>query len=543
MEHRVGSARLRGRHARLAATLVLAGATIDLGAPAARAAAQVARLRAAEAAPLARTSPAFLSFAIDIIFVTGGEVGDPNSNGTITVGPYDFRRRNLNRLVHALVGGRRRPAYLRISGTQADHTYYDLVGDSAAPPQNYDHVLTKHEWDEVNRFARRQGLTIAFGINAGKGPRTGPAYEWDPANARALLTYTRLKHYPLGALEFGNEPNVFYGTGSAPSTYSASAYAADIQAFNQLREQLAPDTVFAGPGPFLVPKDPQDERPIFGIALGPEAHDVMPLVPGIYSAVGYHMYPAFSERCPFQPKVPSDPLDPAFLDSTLLPYAYMADLRDHYNPGVPLWITETSSAACGGKVGYSDRFIESFYWLNLLGQMASRGVNVVVRQTLSGGTYGLLTQDTLDPNPDYWASLLWRRLMGPVQLDPPSNGVPSTLRIFAACTPQGAVHSPGGFQAQHGQVTLLALNISRTEEATLNLEGTGSDEASLYLVSSPDLSSKDVRLNGQPLQAPDGRVPKLRAQRAPRSITLPPASYAFIVQPAQVSACGAVPPG
>jgi hypothetical protein len=521
----------------LAAVLTLAVATLGFAVPAS---AQAAELRTSSAKLVARTSPSFLSFAVDIIFVTGGEVGDPNSNGTITVGPYNFRRSKLNRLVRSLVGGR--PAYLRISGTQADHTYYDLGSDSSAPPQNYDHVLTKHEWDEANRFALRQGLKLDFGINAGKGPRTGSTYEWNPANARALLRYTRRNRYPLGALEFGNEPNVLYGTNGAPPTYTASDYAADVQSFNQLREQLAPKAVFAGPGPFLVPKNPQDERPIFGAPLGPEAHDVMPLVPGIYGAVGYHAYPAFSERCPYQPKVPSDPLDPAFLDSTILPHEYMDGLRDQYDPKAPLWITETGSAACGGKVGYSDRFIESFYWLNQLGQMAARGVGVVVRQTLSGGTYGLLTQDKLDPNPDYWASLLWRRLMGPVQLHLPSRRVPATLRIFAACTPRGTVRSPGGPEAQRGQVTLLLLNTSRTDAAKVSLRGVGSLRASLYLVRAPDLYSKQVRLNGQLLRAPQGQVPELRARKAPRSLTLPAASYAFIVQPAQVNACGGAAP-
>eukprot|EP00312_Isochrysidales_sp_CCMP1244_P040478 CAMPEP_0202750956 /NCGR_PEP_ID=MMETSP1388-20130828/11681_1 /ASSEMBLY_ACC=CAM_ASM_000864 /TAXON_ID=37098 /ORGANISM="Isochrysis sp, Strain CCMP1244" /LENGTH=221 /DNA_ID=CAMNT_0049418555 /DNA_START=227 /DNA_END=892 /DNA_ORIENTATION=- len=48
----------------------------------------------------------------------------------------------------------------------------------------------------------------------------------------------------------------------------------------------------------------------------------------------------------------------------------------------------------------------------LLGGLALEGTEVQCRQALSGSDYGLLSEETLQPTPDYWASLLWRRLMG-----------------------------------------------------------------------------------------------------------------------------------
>ena len=45
--------------------------------------------------------------------------------------------------------------------------------------------------------------------------------------------------------------------------------------------------------------------------------------------------------------------------------------------------------------------------------MARAGVKVATRWTLAGPQpYALVDDATLTPRPDYWAALLWRRLMG-----------------------------------------------------------------------------------------------------------------------------------
>jgi len=36
----------------------------------------------------------------------------------------------------------------------------------------------------------------------------------------------------------------------------------------------------------------------------------------------------------------------------------------------------------------------------------------MIRQSLIGGDYALINRNTLKPNPDYWVSWLWGKLMG-----------------------------------------------------------------------------------------------------------------------------------
>src|SRR5262249_58171455 len=89
-----------------------------------------------------------------------------------------------------------------------------------------------------------------------------------------------------------------------------------------------------------------------------------------------------------------------------------------------------------------------------LGTMARLGVPVVVRQDLSGSNYGLIDDATLEPNPDYWASLLWRRLMG-TRVLAASTDATMPVRVYAHCARGG------------GGVTLLALNLSAKESVSV----------------------------------------------------------------------------
>lgn len=483
--------------------------------------------------PTAKVGPRYMSLAVDIDQVVGGEFWNPDGGppAEIPFPPYDFDRPELLRLTRAMLQGR--PAYLRLSGTGANKTYYDMSREPVTePPPGYERVLTREQWDGAIRFAERLDLKVWVGINTGPGPRDDE-YRWLPANAREFLRYNVRRDYPLAVAEYGNEPNVF-GFSGIPATYTADDYARDSIRFRRLLGNVAPKVKLVGPGTFLTPADPDGEAGL-GFTLGPIAADIMPLLPrGFYDAVNYHYYNGFSTRLPLEPHVPADPLDPGWLtDQVVRSARYMQGLRDRYQPRAPVWLGEASTVAAGGQIGYSDRFIASFFHLNELGELGGLGIGVLVRQTLQGSNYGLLDALTTRPEPDYWATLLWERLMGAEQLNAAAPAAPSTLKLFAACTPGG----------RSGGVTLLALNLSRSGAETLRLVGPGGSGARAYVVTAPDLHGDEVLLNGRRLRASRaGRITTDLAPRPVRARTLrvPPASYAFVREPrAGARACGA----
>jgi heparanase 1 len=59
---------------------------------------------------------------------------------------------------------------------------------------------------------------------------------------------------------------------------------------------------------------------------------------------------------------------------------------------------ETGSAYGGGAPRLSDRYVAGFLWLDKLGMAARLGVDIVVRQSLSGANYGLLDPE-MEPMP------------------------------------------------------------------------------------------------------------------------------------------------
>jgi hypothetical protein len=140
--------------------------------------------------------------------------------------------------------------------------------------------------------------------------------------------------------------------------------------------------------------------------------------------------------------------------------------------------------------------------MDQLGALARRSVKTVMVNTLASSDYGLLDEDTLDPRPDYWAALLWRRTMGTRALDPGITP-PAGVRIYAQC----AVGKRGG-------VSILAVNTSNAEK-TLEVPLAGVR----YTLSAPELSSHAVQLNGIELKAAsDGSLPEIKGQPVPAGI-------------------------
>jgi hypothetical protein len=464
----------------------------------------------------------FQSYNVEMVEVTGGRFWKPYkasasaAAGAVNAGnvpaggnpdryeyrqPIDLANARLRILAAALA-----PAYLRVSGTWANTTYFaDSDETPAAPPDGFRAVLSRARWKAVVDFARAVNAEIVTSMATGPGARDATGL-WESDQARRLFVYTKSIGGRIAAAEFMNEPNLA-AMGGAPKGYDAAAYGRDFKAFVAFMKASEPDVIVLGPGSI-------GETTVMRSSAGfISTRDLLAASgPGI-DAFSYHHYGALSQRCSGIPgqTTPEAALSEDWLTSTDRTRAFYQSLRDEFARGKPMWLTETAEAACGGNP-WASTFLDTFRYLDQLGRLARAGVQMVAHNTLAASDYGLLDETTFRPRPSYWAALLWRRLMGTVVLD---AGVHKEMHLYAHCR-RGA----------RGGVTLLAINTSRTAAATLRLAVAGER----YTLSAEHLQSADVKLNGTVLAlGPNDHLPEIAGVTSPPdAIELPPATMTFL---------------
>jgi hypothetical protein len=455
---------------------------------------------------IATVDERFQSYNIEMVEVTGGLFWRPyvspavsadsveRSSGRYALHPaIDLKNPRLRRLAAALS-----PAYLRVSGTWANATYFsDTDVTPSKPPAGFNGVLTRERWRGVVDFARTVGARIvtSFAVSAGTRDAWG---RWTSEQARSLLSSTHSVGGDIAAAEFFNEPDLKSG---APDGTDAASFRRDFSTFHALMRQVAPKTLLLGPGTIG-----EDANAAAMFAAAADGID----------AVSYHHYGAVSERCGGD-RTPETALSEQWLARTDEAFAFYRQLRDHLAPGKPIWLTETAETACGGN-RWSATFLDTFRYLDQLGRLARAGVKVVMHNTLAASDYGLLDERTLLPRPNYFGALLWRRLMGTTVLD---SGIPiqNGLHVYAHCGRRG-----------QGAVTLLVINNDRTEPRELILP---KDFERYTLEATEAGASAAVRLNGDVL-ASDGRdePPWLKgAPMAAGTIRFAPATITFLSIP------------
>lgn len=426
--------------------------------------------------------------------------------------PIDLTNARLRKLAAALG-----PAYVRVSGTWANTVYFHDASTPppATPPTAFSGILTRPEWRGVIDFARAVDAEIvtSFAISAGVRDVAGV---WTPVQARPLRNYTRSVGGKIAAAAMFNEPTM-PSYGGAPPGYSAESYARDFAVFRPFVESAAPGMLILGP-------ESVGEGLDKGLLSGLPAGEIIPTPQllaatprPVFDVFTYHYYGAASIRCaslgPQSQTTAGAALSNAWLARVDTVNTYYEALRDRYEPGRKIWITEMADAACGGNP-WASTFLDTFRFLDQLARLARSGVQVVFHNTLAASEYGLLDQNTFLPRPNYWAALLWRRLMGTAVLDPGPSPQPE-LHLYAHCL-RG---NPGG-------VTLLAINLSRTEPAEVTLPTT-SDR---FTLTAPKLEDTQVQLNGQELSLRSSdALPELRGVRTEAGrVALAPASVTFL---------------
>lgn len=470
---------------------------------------------------VAQTAPEFLSFALDISQVVGGKWWNPtgkqkeSGSGTLHAPVFDFNRPILDTLVKGLL-----PAYLRIGGSESDKVYY-AVNDSLQAGTKYESELKMQQWDNLNAFVGRTGLKFMFTLNAGPSARNENA-EWLPKNAEELMKYSAEKGYNVDIWELGNELNLFWYIYGPSVQLKTEQYDKDIDLAETLVKNYFPQAQFAGQGSAIWPVLGEPLTAFFGFA-----EDYIQTSGSKSDLISFHYYPQQSRRGPIASRraYPGRMLNPDNLNEIEHWYKKHATWRNNYAAGKPIWIGETGNAQFGGEPGLSDVYLSGLWWLDQLGLMAKNGAAVMVRQTLSGMTYGMIENETLTPRTDYWNSFLWKKLMGNQVLALTLNENNSDkLRAYChKANPETGM-----------QYAVLLINLDHEKNQNVIFMNNNFAEAQVFELNADDILGNQVKLNGFKLALNNGSLPKLNAKSLnqtdlEKGITINPLSYSFVL--------------
>ncbi len=471
----------------------------------------------------------YQSYNIEMVEVVGGRFWKPyhlmdslpsakaSSNYDISqkndqmyrqLSPINLTDKRLMNLAKGLA-----PAYVRVSGTWANAIYFQDNDDTkiTKAPAGFVNVLTRSQWKGVLDFIKATDSKLVTSFAVSNGVRDAQGI-WTPIEAQKIASYTKSQGGEIAAAELFNEPTMPMAGGEMNKKYNANDFAKDIAAFNAWSKVAVPNMLVLGPGSVL---EGLPDVSLAGMGMTYLSTDaMMSAEPNPHFDVfSYHFYGAASMRMmrngPFSIKA-DNALDSSWLRRTDTVTYYYAGLRDKYSPGKPLWITETAEAAAGGDP-FSATYLDCFRYLYQLGSLAKKGVKVIMHNTLAASEYSLIDQDTHLPKPNYWAALLWAKLMGPKVYEA-GNGLPGVF-VFA--------HNMKGHV---DGMTILMINTNKTSVAAAI-----PSDAEQYSLTSTELQGKSVLLNGQELKLDENdQLPAFKSRSIKSgNVTLPATSISF----------------
>ena len=413
------------------------------------------------------------------------------------------------------------PAWMRVSGTWATKTYYDFDG-KGLPESGWQNCMTRDQWVNIVKFADAIGAKILISVANCEGLHHTDE-PWNPSQAEQIFNLSKELGHPIDAVEFTNEPNMMEGTGF-PAGYKPEHFRRDQDLFHKWVRENHPDTLVVGPcttdGNAL--KMGPSDKGIGGIADVMYSCTTEELMEGCTEKVdvfSYHYYNGISERLesimPSMHWQSSETLSEPYLALAGDAARAFAPYRDKYAPGGQMWVTESGDAGGGGNT-WGSTFMDVFRTLNELGEFSTVTDGVIFHNTLASSDYGFLKHGTFEPRPNYFAVLLWNRLMG------------KTVYATGEELREGAhVYAHSRKDGKEG-VVYLVINNSKTEATSVELPS----DATVYTLTGKDgLRSRIMQLNGRDLALGENdELPCLcGAEVKAGTVELPAASCSFIV--------------
>ena len=411
-------------------------------------------------------------------------------------------------------------AWVRVSGTWANKTYYDFDGTTGGKaPEGFQSVLTKEQWLKLLDFVKAIGGKLLVSI--ANCPGIHAADEPMPFEQAELLFRTSKEYgVPISAAEFTNEPNLIALSG-LPRGYTAQDHARDHDLFGAWLKENYPECLFVGPctvgdiDMFGMGNDGAGG----GMAAGFQMVTTEELLGDYKSKMdvfSYHYYNGVSERGAAMGG--HWPYEAILTEQYLGVAAYCASQyvpkRDKYVPGGQMWVTESGDAGCGGNT-WASTYAEVPRTLNELGQFCTVTEGVIFHNTMASSDYGWLKHGTFVPRPNYFAVLLWKKLMG------------NTVYASGEAIREGAhVFAHSRADGKEG-IAYLVINNSWTQTTTVELP----KEATVYaLTGNGGMRSRTMLLNGKELVLGENdALPELAGVPATGKVEIAPGGCTFIV--------------
>ena len=417
------------------------------------------------------------------------------------------------------------PVWVRVSGTWATKTYYDFE-DTGIVPEGWQNRLTKDQWIRLLDFVDAVGGKLLISVANCQGLHSAEE-PWNPSQAELIFNLSKEHGHPIDAVEFTNEPNMMVVTGF-PVGYTAEHFRRDQDLFHKWVRENYPNTLIVGPcttdstavkmGPDTdIGKGGAGIADAFGtMATTSELMDGCTEKLDVFS---YHYYNGISERLeavmPMAHWQAEQATSEAYLAMAGRCARAFAPYRDKYVPGGQMWVTESGDAGGGGNT-WASTYMDVLRTLNELGDFASVTDGIIFHNTLASSDYGFLKHGTFEPRPNYFAVLLWTRLMGHTVFN---SGIEIQEGAHVFC------HSRK--DGKEG-CTYLVINNSMTEVTSVELP----KEADVYVLAGRDgIRSTVMTLNGNDLVLGENdKLPALDpVKQAAGTMLLAPGSCAFIV--------------
>ena len=413
------------------------------------------------------------------------------------------------------------PVWVRVSGTWATKTYYDF--DGTGMPEGYQSAMTREQWVNLINFVDAVGGKLLISVANCEGLHHAEE-PWNPSQAEKIFALSKELGHPIDAVEFTNEPNILQTTGF-PANYTAEHFRRDQDLFHRWVRANYPETVVVGPCTIDTMGTKQTDAgekstagvgAAFGVTLTTD--ELMEGCTEKLDVFSYHYYNGISERLAcMMPQMhwqPEEAHTEAYLAMAGLSARNAAPLRDKYCPGGEMWVTESGDAGGGGDT-WASTYLDVLRTLNELGEFVTITDGVIFHNTLASSDYGFLDHHDYAPRPNYFAVLLWTRLMGHTVYN---SGIEIQEGAHVFC------HSRK--DGKDGAAWLV-INNSLTDATSVELPGA----ATMYALAGRDgMRSKVMTLNGRDLVLGENdELPDLTGAEVSGTVEVAPGSCVFFV--------------